>query len=124
MNAQQFIDSIERHQEEKIDLLRKKNTDYAADEDPFRNFRMAEEIGLNVEDGILLRILDKIARITNLHKRGFAAVSSETVDNAIMDASNYLDILYVYREGTRKVGPSKTTLNYTTTPPYDHEPGH
>ena len=44
-----------------------KNTDYAQQKDPFSNFEMVEALKIcDTPTGILVRISDKIARISNL----------------------------------------------------------
>ncbi len=80
------------------EIIRRKNSDYATGEDPFNNFRMVEMIGLSVEQGIMTRILDKFARLSNLTASGEEpAVADETVDDTILDLINYLAILHAYR---------------------------
>lgn len=61
---------------------------------------MVELSGIcSTEKGILVRLSDKMSRITNLIEGGEAAVSDETVVDTIEDAINYLAILKAYYEG-------------------------
>ena len=52
-----------------------KNTDYAQTEEPFSNFEMVEALKIcDTSTGILVRISDKIARISNLLKRNYSVI--------------------------------------------------
>lgn len=77
--------------------MEKKNQDYGANHDPFRNFR---EFGLL---GILVRLSDKLARIRTFTERGELSVKDESVTDTIRDGINYL-ILF---EGLRRDGEGK-----------------
>lgn len=80
-----------------VELMRKKNADYAGVNDPFKNFRSASVLGLSVEQAILVRVLDKLARINNL-LTSHAEVKEETLEDTILDCANYLNILAAYRK--------------------------
>lgn len=83
-------DLLQRHEElcnYARKIMEKKNQDYGADSDPFRNFR---EFGTY---GILVRLSDKLARIRTWEERGQFAVD-ETLQETVLDAINYL-ILYL-----------------------------
>ena len=71
-------------------LMEKKNQDYGADEDPFRNFH---EWGLI---GILVRLSDKMARLRTFVERGTYAVITETVRDTAIDAINYCILFLAY----------------------------
>jgi hypothetical protein len=92
MNRNQFIKNIENTYKQGVELIKTKNSDYASDEDPWRNFGFATLIGLDVKQAILLRTVDKIARISNLLKQE-AKVKDETITDTLLDAVNYLAIL-------------------------------
>lgn len=87
-----FIKDIEDTYKEGIEIIRKKNADYAKDADPFKNFKLSEIFDVSVERGILIRISDKIARISNLLDKE-AEVKDERIEDTILDAINYLAIL-------------------------------
>jgi len=97
MNQEQFIANIQGTFAVGLDLIKKKNSDYANSHNPFRNFESASIIGLKVEHAILVRILDKISRISNLIDKD-AAVKDESLEDTIIDAINYLAILKAYRD--------------------------
>jgi len=98
MNRQQFRDVIEQFYKDNLSLIDRKNADYAAADDPFRNFGMAEYMGLSTEQGIMLRLLDKMARLANVSaKGGVMEVKDESLDDTLQDICNYTGILYAYR---------------------------
>ncbi len=73
-------------------LMEKKNQDYGANDDPFRNFR---EFGTY---GILVRLSDKLARLRTFEERGSFMVADEQLKDTIMDAINYLVLYYAMKE--------------------------
>lgn len=92
-----LIQSVEQTYKDGLEILKKKNADYAGDADPYKNFRFSSLIGVGVEEAILVRVTDKIARISNiLHKD--AQVKDETITDTLVDAINYLAILKAYLE--------------------------
>lgn len=95
MDRDTYFQLLQKNFDKGIVLMSKKNHDYAGTEDPFKNFRAAEMLGLTVEDGIMLRLSDKFARLSNLLKRP-TEVSTESFEDTAIDAMNYLNILLVY----------------------------
>jgi hypothetical protein len=73
----------ERLTKEALDLMYKKNHDYASDADPYRNFRM---FGLL---GIVVRLGDKLARLQSFIDNGDLAVSDEQIEDTLKDIINY-----------------------------------
>ena len=84
-----------------LEIVERKNADYATQADPFANFRTANVLGLSVEKGILVRTLDKIMRVNNLLEHE-AYVTEESMEDTLTDAINYLALLKAYRELGRK----------------------
>jgi hypothetical protein len=98
MNREQFIEELEKNQDNDLAIVKKKNSDYAADTDPFQNFRGVEHWGItDAETGILVRLSDKMQRVCNLIDRE-AQVEDESIIDTLSDARNYLNILQVYLE--------------------------
>ena len=76
----------------------RKNHDYGGtNNDPYANFRNSTIAGVSVERGILVRLMDKMSRISTLLDKD-ALVKDEAVDDTIDDAINYLAILKSYRK--------------------------
>lgn len=76
-----------------LEILGKKNTDYAKTTDAFANFRLSEMVGVGPERANLVRVADKIARISNIMDKEGSAVADETVADTINDVINYMAIL-------------------------------
>lgn len=100
MDRQDFFDQIVTNHKIGFDLIKSKNTDYAATQDPFKNFRAAEMFGMTVEQGILLRMSDKMSRIANLLESE-PKVKEESIEDALLDLMNYTNILLTYRQDKR-----------------------
>jgi hypothetical protein len=80
-----------------FETARRKNHDYGgSNNDPFANFRNSTIAGVSVERGILVRLMDKMSRISTLLDKD-AMVIDEAVNDTIDDAINYLAILKSYR---------------------------
>ena len=80
---------------------RRKNHDYGgSNNDPYANFRNSTIAGVSVERGILVRLMDKMSRISTLLDKD-AMVKDEAVDDTIDDAINYLAILKSYRKNNK-----------------------
>jgi hypothetical protein len=78
-----------------------KNHDYGgSNKDPYANFRNSTIAGVSVERGILVRLMDKMSRVsTLLEKEG--KVKTESVNDTISDAINYLAILQSYLKNNK-----------------------
>lgn len=87
--------------------MKKKNADYGGPIDPFNNFKNSEMVGVPMEKGILVRIMDKISRISILIDRnGPAEVVDEKIEDTILDGINYLNILLL-RLQDKANGPAR-----------------
>lgn len=75
-----------------LSLMQRKNKDYATEADAFANFRLSEMVGVSPERANLVRVADKMARISNLMDKT-NDVSDETVEDTINDIINYMAIL-------------------------------
>jgi len=95
MNKQQYLECIADFFGNGIELMKKKSADYASEENPFRNFEGSLAVGVPVDRAILVRMMDKIARISNL-LTAEAAVKDEKIEDTLQDLCNYSGILYAY----------------------------
>jgi len=86
--------------EEAISLMAKKNQDYANSEDPLKNFRLVEHLGVvNTDKAIFVRLSDKFSRLAKFVKTGSFAVEDEKVRDTLLDLCNYAVFLaYYYSE--------------------------
>lgn len=102
MTRDEFLKNLEDTYAECLEIVKKKNQDYAKGDDPFANFRLSELISVPVQIGIMVRIMDKLARIGNLFSKRNAVVD-ESIEDSLNDAINYLAILKAYiKDGNLK----------------------
>src|ERR1700733_11930416 len=69
-------------------LMIQKNHDYAAEGDPFRNFRLFGALG------ILVRMSDKLARLRTFEETKSFAVKDESARDTVLDLINYSVLLH------------------------------
>src|SRR5512135_1338497 len=101
MTNKEMFRSMERTFRECLGIVHKKNADYAKAEDAFLNFRFSTLLGIDPAKAILIRVTDKLARISNLlDKGGQGAVADEKITDTIRDGINYLAILLAMLEDT------------------------
>lgn len=84
--------------QKKLSLTQRKNSDYADKDDAFLNFRLIETLTagrITVEQGLLVRLSDKLQRAANLIDRE-AQVKDEKIQDTLEDLSVYADILNIY----------------------------
>lgn len=78
-------------------ILRKKNQDYAAGNDPLSNFKLAEQMNIATTDkAIFIRMMDKVSRLSVFLQKGHFLVQNETVKDTLLDLANYCVILAYY----------------------------
>lgn len=76
-----------------------KNHDYAGEDDPFRNFKMSEAMGIEPWKGCLIRMGDKYSRLCSFAKKEEYKVKDENIENTLLDLSIYaLICIILYRE--------------------------
>lgn len=97
MNHGDLIQHMNNTFDDCIDIARSKNQDYAQDSDAFANFRQAELVGVDPDRAILVRISDKLARISNSLNDDLQ-VEDETIEDTLNDIINYSAILKAYIE--------------------------
>jgi len=95
MKQVDYLKNMEDTYAECMEISKKKSSDYSGKDNSFANFLNAQVVGVSVERGILVRIMDKIARVSNLLDKN-PEVVEESLDDTLKDAINYLAILRVY----------------------------
>ena len=102
MTQEQFFKRIEECYKENVEISRRKNADYASNDNPFKNFELCEKLGIcSTEKGILVRMSDKLQRICNLIETE-NKVLDEKIDDTLADLSNYSTILRLWMEQKKK----------------------
>jgi hypothetical protein len=88
------------------DLMTRKNHDYAgkSGDDPFANFRRIEAMGIcSTERGFLVRLLDKVSRLSTFCEAGQLLVKDEAVRDTLVDVLNYAVLFAAYIEEKKRV---------------------
>lgn len=94
MTTKEFLNNVEETFEDCLLLVKQKNKDYA-DIDPFKNFKMSSQVGVEPARAILVRISDKLSRVSNLLDKP-ANVVDERIEDTLYDIINYCAILKEY----------------------------
>ena len=84
-----------------LKIVESKNHDYAGNNDAFKNFRYSTLVGVPVTRAVLVRITDKLARVSNLLDKD-PKVVGESVEDTLMDLINYSGILMALLEEERE----------------------
>lgn len=99
MTVEELLEFHKKFFDEAFALCHKKNHDYAQGSTgcPFLNFTRAESMGItSTEKGFLVRMVDKMSRLSTYCDRGELKVSNETVRDALLDIVNYSILLGAY----------------------------
>ena len=78
------------------DLMNLKNRDYAGNggQEPFANFTRCEAMGVcTTEQGFLVRIVDKLSRMSSFIESGTMHVENESFHDSCVDIINYMVLL-------------------------------
>lgn len=86
------------------EIARAKNADYTgASPDPFANFSRVADLGIcTPEQGFLVRMTDKFARVTSFVQKGVLQVRDESVEDTLVDLANYALLLAGYIKRKRQ----------------------
>lgn len=100
MNQTEFADHIQTVFNRATELVRNKNTSYSDDANAFSNLELCENAGVcSVERGIMVRMFDKMGRISNLLGEASSQLEvEESIADSLMDLIGYAAILIVYRK--------------------------
>ena len=81
------------------ELMSLKNKDYAGNDgmSPFANFTRVESMGIcSTEQGFLVRLTDKMSRLSSFVESGKMNVADESFRDTIVDVINYMVLLSAY----------------------------
>jgi hypothetical protein len=93
-----FVSAMVNNSLNALDLVISKTKDYATIDDPYRNFRLCESVGVPLEKGILVRMCDKLSRIGNLVENNDPSVKNESIEDTLVDIMNYANIMLCYMQ--------------------------
>tara|TARA_Y100000004_G_scaffold188021_1_gene241589 strand:- start:302 stop:685 length:384 start_codon:yes stop_codon:yes gene_type:complete len=85
--------------EQARELMNLKNRDYAGNHgtEPFANFTRCEAMGIcDTEAGFMVRITDKMSRLSSFLQSGKMHVEDESFNDTIIDVINYMVLLSAY----------------------------
>lgn len=89
--------------EEMKELHSRKNHDYAGTDDPLKNLKASERIGINPFIGVMIRLQDKWSRLESFMKNGNFMVKGEGVKDTLMDNAVYSILaIILYEEQENK----------------------
>ena len=101
ITTNQYLKKLEENYTDALNIMKNKQIDYASIDDPFKNFKLAEHLNIKLEQGILIRMGDKLSRIGNLLIRN-AQVKDENIEDTLKDLMNYSNILLTYIQINKK----------------------
>ena len=107
MKGKEFVEFHKKTVLRMNEICKAKNQDYSGgpNVDAFNNFKMVEKMGIcTAEQGFLVRMVDKMMRINNITKSGFASVKDESVQDTLMDLANYSILMMGYLESKKTEG--------------------
>ena len=99
MNREQLLKHHDFLSDAAKQLMKKKNHDYAGakGDKPFANFERTEAMGVcTTEQGFLVRVIDKVSRLSTFVTAGELKVENEGYHDAIVDIINYMVLLDAY----------------------------
>lgn len=95
---EEYMKRFEELTNQMLSITKAKNHDYSWTTRAFKNFELCENLEVcSVEAGILVRITDKITRISNLISSE-NQVADEKITDTLLDLANYALILRIYIE--------------------------
>jgi hypothetical protein len=97
-NRGMFVSAMTNNSMNALELVISKTKDYATIDDPYRNFRLCESVGVSLEKGILVRMCDKLSRIGNLVENNDPSVKNESIEDTLIDIMNYANIMLCYMQ--------------------------
>lgn len=99
MQREAYFEFHEDFCKQALELSQKKNHDYAGSDDPFANFRRVEALGVcSTEKGFLVRMIDKLSRLSTFCEKGELQVQNESVKDTLIDLVNYTCLLAAWLE--------------------------
>jgi len=96
MEKKKFLIEFRKALEDMYKTVSWKSHDYSWSKDVFGNFKLSEKLGIcKTEKWILVRLLDKVSRISNLINKN-PEIKNEKVGDTLKDLACYSIILFTY----------------------------
>jgi hypothetical protein len=103
------------------ELMNLKNRDYAGNhgKEPFANFTRCQAMGIcNTEQGFMVRIVDKMSRLSSFLQHGKMNVTDESFKDTVVDVINYMVLLAAFSSEKDVATDDKTS--YTISVDHNH----
>lgn len=87
------------------ELMKCKNADYAgkSGNEPFANFTRCEAMGIcTTEAGMLVRLTDKLSRLSSFVEAGAFQVKDESLEDTCVDIINYAILFHSFVQDKKK----------------------
>ena len=101
MNNQELVKRMLAEYLGMVEIAKNKNADYSKDGDAFANFKACQMLGIDPKIGFLVRMTDKLMRVSNLITKE-AQVKDESIYDTLRDLANYSILLKLYIEYEKK----------------------
>jgi hypothetical protein len=96
MTREDYLKEFQKVTSDMLALTKKKNADYAGESNPFANFQLIEKLGAaSTEQGFVVRMSDKLQRISNLISRP-NQVADEKIEDTLLDLSIYSILFLIF----------------------------
>jgi len=122
MDRNELLASHKSLCEKSYSLMQRKNNDYAGKggDEPFANFTRCEAMGIcKTETGMLVRMTDKMSRLSSFVESGTLEVKDESVEDTCLDLINYSVLFYSYLQSKKEKHNALPSSNLNGHPLYD-----
>jgi hypothetical protein len=105
MNTKELLKYHKEFSERAREIMRVKNSDYTGSngKTPFANFQTTELLRItSTEKGFLVRMQDKMARLSTFANDGKLKVPNESFEDALLDITNYCILMGAYIKSKQK----------------------
>lgn len=97
MNQEEWLSFHKASCDSMYEISKSKSNDYSGTENVFNNFMNVERLGItSTEEGFLVRMTDKLARLSQFCKTGVLKVKDESVEDTLLDLCNYSLLMAAY----------------------------
>ena len=113
MDKKQYMEFHQSMCNKMVEITKQKNHDYTGKgNDPFANFRNTKNCGgASPLQGFLVRMNDKIARVSSFVEKGILKVKDESVEDTLLDLANYAILMRGYIEDSKEQTVSFPAFN-------------
>lgn len=119
MNREELLKHHDKLTATAKEIMKQKNHDYAGEkgDSPFANFQRTELMGVcSTEQGFLVRVIDKVSRLSTFVSAGELKVDNEGYEDAVLDIINYMILFSAFVEDkNEKNTPRRSPHEYKNT---------